>query len=122
MVGNIIRRLINIDLYTELQQQVDLLQKSLEKLKETGRSYASAEKEYKVLLRQEVLKMRDNGEAIGVITLTCYGIPSVAEARFKRDVAESLYKANQEAIQTYKLKIRLIESQIQREYTSTRYE
>lgn len=111
-----------MDLYSELQVQVDLLQKSLEKLKETGRNYATAEKEYKVLLRQEILKMRDNGEAIGVITLTCYGIPSVAEARFKRDVAESLYKANQEAIQTYKLKIRLIESQIQREYTSTRYE
>lgn len=111
-----------MDLYSELQVQVDLLQKSLEKLKETGRGYATAEKEYKVILRQEILKMRDNGEAIGVITLTCYGIPSVAEARFKRDVAESLYKANQEAIQTYKLKIRLIESQIQREYTSTRYE
>ena len=111
-----------MDLYNELQQQVDLLQKSLEKLKETGRSYASAEKEYKVLLRQEILKMRDNGEAIGVITLTCYGIPSVAEARFKRDVAESLYKANQEAINTYKLKIKLIENQLQREFTNSKYE
>ena len=111
-----------MDLYNDLKIQVDLLQKSLEKLKETGRTYATAERDYKVLLRQEILKMRDNGEAIGVITLTCYGIPSVAKARFERDVAESLYKANQEAIQTYKLKIRLIENQIQREYTNTKYE
>lgn len=43
----------------------------------------------------------------------------VAEARFKRDVAEAIYKANQEAINTLKLEIRLIESQIQREYTNT---
>ena len=111
-----------MDLLNELNIQVDLLQKSLEKLKETGKEYAESEKKYKVLLRQEILKMRDNGEAIGVITLTCYGIPSVAEARFKRDVAESLYKANQEAIQTYKLKIRIIENQIQREWSNQKYE
>ena len=107
-----------MDLQIELDKQVELLQKSLEKLKETGRDYAQAERDYKVLLRQEVLKMRDEGVAIGVITLTCYGIPSVAEARFKRDVAEAIYQANQEAINTYKLKIRLIESQIGREWNN----
>ena len=86
-----------MDLQIELNKQVELLQKSLEKLKETGRTYAEAERDYKVLLRKEVLKMRDEGVAIGVITLTCYGIPSVAEARFKRDCAEAIYSANQEA-------------------------
>ena len=111
-----------MDIYNELSKQVDLLQKSLEKLKETGKDYAEAEKNYKILLRQEVLKMRDNGEAIGVITLTCYGIPSVAEARFKRDVAEAMYKAIQEAVNTYKLKIRIIENQIQREWSNQKYE
>lgn len=107
-----------MDLQIELDKQVELLQKSLEQLKKTGRAYAEAERDYKVLLRQEVLKMRDEGVAIGVITLTCYGIPSVAEARFKRDVAEAIYQANQEAINTYKLKIRLIESQIGREWNN----
>ena len=111
-----------MDLYTELQQQVDLLQRSLEQLRKTGKEYAEAEKNYKVLLRQEVLKLRDNGEAIGVITLTCYGIPSVAEARFKRDVCEATYRANQEAINTYKLKIKLIENQLQREWNNQKYE
>lgn len=107
-----------MDLQIELDKQVELLQRSLENLKKTGRTYAEAERDYKVLLRQEVLKMRDEGVAIGVITLTCYGIPSVAEARFKRDVAEAIYQANQEAINTYKLKIRLIESQIGREWNN----
>lgn len=107
-----------MDLQIELQNQVELLQKSLEKLKETGRAYAEAERDYKVLLRKEILNMRDEGVAIGVITLTCYGIPSVAEARFKRDCAEAIYKANQEAINTYKLKIRLIGEQIGREWSN----
>lgn len=107
-----------MDLYNKLQIQVDLLQKSLEQLRKTSEAYAVAERDYKVKLRQEVLKLRDEGEAIGVINLICYGIPSVAEARFKRDCAEGVYKANQEAINTYKLKIRLIEAQLSREWVN----
>lgn len=105
-----------MDLQLELQNQVALLQKSLESLKITGREYATAQRDYKVIIRQEVLKLRAQGEAIGVIQLICYGIPTVAESRFKRDVAEAVYKANQEAINTYKLKIKLLEAQIQREW------
>lgn len=107
-----------MDLYNELNAKLEQLSASLKKLRQTGSEYAKAERDYKILLRQEVLKLRNEGEAIGVIQLTCYGIPSVAEARFKRDVAEAIYKANQEAINTLKLEIRLIESQLQREWTN----
>ena len=107
-----------MDLLNELNAKLEELRVSLKKLRETGTKYAEAERDYKVLLRQEVLKLRDEGQAIGVITLICYGIPKVADARFKRDVAEAIYKANQEAINTLKLQIRLIESQLQREYTN----
>ena len=48
-----------MELQEELNKQVELLQKSLEKLKETGRAYAEAERKYKVILRQECLKLRD---------------------------------------------------------------
>lgn len=107
-----------MDLYNELNYKIKQLNESLKRLSENGSKYAEAERDYKILLRQEVLKLRDEGQAIGVISLTCYGIPKVAEARFKRDVAEAIYKANQEAINTLKLEIRLIESQLQREYTT----
>lgn len=111
-----------MDLYNELQIKQNELNVSIKKLRETGTAYAEAERDYKILLRQECLKLRDEGMAIGMIDKTCYGIPSVAEARFKRDVAEATYKANQEALQTYKLKIRLIEGQIQREWSNQKYE
>ena len=105
-----------MDLYNEIQQKIRELEISIRSLRKTGQKYAEAERDYKILLRQEVLKMRDEGQAIGVITLTCYGIPSVAEARFKRDTAEAIYKANLEAINSIKLQLRLLENQIQREY------
>ena len=83
-----------------------------------GTAYASAERDYKILLRQECLKLRDEGMAVGMIDKTCYGIPSVAEARFKRDVALTVYEANKEAINSIKLQMRLIEGQLQREWSS----
>ncbi len=107
-----------MDLYNELENKIQELEISIRSLRKTGNNYAEAERDYKILLRKEVLKLRDEGQAIGVITLTCYGIPSVAEARFKRDVAETIYKANLEAINSIKLQLRLLESQIQREYGS----
>lgn len=108
------------DLYNELVRKTEELNVSIKKLRETGTAYAEAERDYKILLRQECLKLRDDGMAIGMIDKTCYGIPSVAEARFKRDVAETIWKANQEAINSIKLQIRIIESQLQREWTNIR--
>lgn len=107
---------MNYDLYTELQQKTKQLDTSIRLLRKSGTDYAEAERKYKVLLREECLKLRDGGMAIGMIDKTCYGIPSVADARFKRDVAETVYKANLEAINSIKLQMRLIEAQIEREW------
>lgn len=108
-----------MDLFNELQTKQSQLNVSIKKLRETGSNYAKAERDYKILLRQEVLKLRDEGQAIGVISLICYGIPSVAKARFERDVAKTIYEANKEAINTLKIEIRLIESQLSREWSNT---
>lgn len=105
-----------MDLNNELEQKVNALHVSVKKLRQSGTAYASAEKKYKILLRQECLKLRDEGMAIGMIDKTCYGIPSVAEARFKRDVAEAVYKANLEAINSTKVEIRILENQLNREW------
>lgn len=107
-----------MDLYAERDQKLKELDKSIKHLRKSGTAYAQAERDYKVLLRVECLKLRDDGMAVGLIEKVCYGIPSVAEARFKRDVAETVYKANQEAINSIKLQLRLLESQIDREWNN----
>lgn len=104
------------NLYSELQNKTKQLDVSIKQLRVSGTEYAEAEKNYKILLRQECLRLRDEGMAIGMINMTAYGIPSVAEARFKRDVAQAVFQANQEAIQSIKLQMRLIEGQLNREW------
>ena len=105
-----------MELYQELQQKTHELDVSIKALRETGTEYAQAERAYKVKLREECLKLRDQGMPVTLIDKICYGIPSVAELRFKRDIAEVVYKANLEAINSYKLQMRLIEAQISREW------
>lgn len=105
-----------MELYYTLQEKTKQLDMSIKQLRRSGTEYAEAERAYKVLLRQECLKLRDEGMAIGMIDKTCFGIQSVADARFKRDVAEVVYKANLEAINSIKLQMRLIEAQLSREY------
>lgn len=105
-----------MDLAIELQEKTVKLDASIRMLRQNGTSYAEAERDYKVILREECLKLRDQGMPVGLIDKICYGIPRVAEARFQRDIAEVVYKANQEAINSIKLQMRLMESQIQREW------
>lgn len=107
------------DLYQELLSKTKQLDQSIRQLRYSGTEYAQSERDYKILLRQEALKLRDGGMAIGMIDKVIYGIPAVAEARFKRDVAEAVYKANMEAINSIKLQMRLLDSQIQREWGTT---
>lgn len=104
------------DLINDIQAKLNQLQVAVKKLRQTGTEYAQAEKDYKILLRQECLKLRDEKMAIGMIDKTCYGIPSVAEARFRRDVAQAIYSANQESINALKLQIRILDAQIGREW------
>lgn len=106
-----------MDLMNELNTKLGELNISIKKLRETGTDYAEKERDYKITLREEALKLRsEKNMPVTLISQIIYGVPTVAEKRFKRDVAEAVYKANQEAINTLKLQIRVIESQLNREF------
>ena len=109
------------DLFNELQQKIKELNISIKKLRETGTEYAEAEKDYKITLRQEALKLRaEKGMPVTLIQQVVYGVPEVTEKRFQRDVKEAIYQANQEAINSTKLQIRVIENQLSREWNNTK--
>lgn len=106
------------DLWQEIQQKTHELEACVRELRRSGTAYAQAERDYKVKLREWCLRLRADGMPIGLIDKTCYGVPEVAELRFKRDVAETVYKANQEAINSVKLQLRLIDAQLSREWSN----
>ena len=105
----------------ELENQVnDLCNKltqSIKILAKYGKELAEAERDYKITLRQEALKLRTQKDMpVTLIQQVVYGIPEVAEKRFKRDVAEAMRDTAQENINVQKLQIRILEEQIKREW------
>lgn len=108
-----------MDLYNNLQDLIVRLNNSVKMLRKYGNELAQAERDYKITLRQEALKLRTEKDmAVTLINQIVYGIPEVADKRFKRDVAESMYATAQENINSLKLQIRILESQLQREWST----
>lgn len=108
---------MSFDLMNDLQQKDRELTASIKQLRISGSALAEAERNYKIKLREEALKLRaEKGMAVTLINQIVYGIPEVAELRFKRDIAETVYQANIEAINSTKLQMRLLENQIDREW------
>ena len=110
-----------MDLFNELKELNQKLTISIQSLRKNGQALAEAERDYKITLRQEALKLRqDEKMPVTLINQIIYGIPEVADKRFKRDVAETMYQTNQEFINTTKLKIRVLEGQLNREWNNAK--
>lgn len=108
-----------LGLYQELQNKTSLLDVAVRELRARGTAYSQAERDYRVALRKAVLEERAKGTPVTIISDVCRGREDIAQLRFERDCAETLYKSALEALNVYKLQARLIENQIQREYSHT---
>ena len=110
-----------MDLVNDINSLSNKLTNSIKLLANYGRELAEAERDYKIMLRQEALKLRsEKGMPVTLISQIIYGVPEVANKRFKRDVAETMYKTAQENINSLKLQIRLLDAQLQREWGNSK--
>ena len=107
-----------MDLFNDIQELIEKLNVAIKSLAKKGQELAEAERDYKITLRQEALKLRqEKNMAVTLINQIIYGIPEVADKRFKRDIAEAMYQTNLEYINTTKLQLRILENQLQREWS-----
>jgi hypothetical protein len=105
------------DLVNEQQALLKQLSATINELESNGRKLAEAEMEYKIVLNQHVLALRNEGTAVTLIDKVAYGVKEVAEKRLNRDIAETMYNVAREKINGIKLKIRINEEQIKREWS-----
>lgn len=104
-------------LWKEIIYITDTLERSIRELKERGKVYAQAEHDYRVLLSQRLTTLRAEGQAVTHLADIAKGEPEVAKLRMQRDIAESLYKSCIEGINVYKVKLRVLEGQLNREWS-----
>lgn len=105
-----------MDLFLELQNKMRLLELALGELGKRGRENAQAEMDYRISLSEKIIREREKGLPATIISDVCRGDKSIAMMKFKRDCAEVSYKAALEAINVYKIEVRSLEEQINREW------
>lgn len=105
-----------IDEIFNLNTEMTLLDNSLKEFRVLGTKHAQAEHDYKVELSKKVLELRAEGQPVTLIQLLAYGDKEVARKRLERDIALSTFEACKEAINVKKLKIKVIQEQINKEY------
>ena len=102
------------DLINDMNSLQQSLSRAIPDLARYGKELADAEARYKTSLMKWALQLKDQGMAVTLIDKVVYGY--VAEERRERDIAEAYYKTAQENINAIKLRIRIIDNQIQREW------
>ena len=107
-----------MDLYVEEQQLRAKLDEYIEEYRRCGIEHAKRDREYYILKAQETLELKDDGMPATVISQVIKGVGSVAEAREKMLVAEVMTRAALEAVLSAKLQLKLVDSQLQREYST----
>lgn len=105
------------DLVNEIASKTALLDKAVLQFGHRGRTYAQAEHDYRVALSKRILEHRADGMPVTIISDVCRGEPDIARLRLERDIAETVYNSAREAIQSYKLQIRILDAQLEREWS-----
>lgn len=105
------------DLYNELLDKSNKLDISVKQLRKTGRDYAEAYTNYRMELAKELMKLKSEGYAITLAGDIARGKPDIARLKFQEIAKEAIYKANLESINAIKLQIKLLQSQIDKEWS-----
>lgn len=104
------------DLVGEMSKLRNELADAVSDLWTRGKVKANAEREYRVALAKMLLIYRDAGLPVTIIGDVCRGEPKIAQLKFERDLSETEYFCCIELVNSIKLQIRIMESQISREW------
>ena len=106
-----------MEIWNDIQHRLDLLDIAVREVGTRGRAFAEAESAYRTALATETLRLRnDEGYPVTLVPDLARGKPEVARLKVERDCSEALYKAALEAINVNKLRIKILEAQMAREY------
>ena len=108
-------------MWQEVEQAMNDLQKCLKEFKDYNKIYAIKEQKYRVALSKKLLELRAAGEKVTHLADIARGLPEIAKLRFDRDIAEGLKKSAEEGINFYKIKIKVLENQLQREWGTSKF-
>ena len=105
-----------MELVQELEKITNLLNQAIPRLKKRGREYAKAYRDYRVELAKQLLVYKAQGCPVTLCSDLARGEEKVADLKRLEIETETLYRSCLEAINVYKIQIKVIQEQIKKEY------
>lgn len=103
-------------MWQEIEKYISLLETAVTEMKKRSKDLAQKEYLYRMALSKRLTELRADGQPVTHLADIARGGPNIAKLRLDRDIAKGLYDSSQEAINVYKLKIRILENQYAREW------
>lgn len=100
-------------LITEINRLRKDLNITIKDLENAGYNKAKTENEYRIELAKELLIQRDKGLPATLTNDVARGNKIVAELKYKRDVAETMYEVTLEKLRAIKIELGIVERQIE---------
>jgi hypothetical protein len=91
----------------ETKQRLNIASKEIFTL---AKDRAETEKAYKIALRQEILRLKDLNYPATLILELAKGCEKVADLRFKRDVAKTMYDSGRDSMKVTSIEASLLQS------------
>lgn len=110
---------MNNDLWVQIKNLTDDLNTGLKDLRSRGVAYAEAYRKYRMLLAQELLRLRNEGMPVTIAYDIARGKKEIADAKFEELKTEAYYKSCLEGINVYKMQIKILENQLGREFSAS---
>jgi len=110
-----------VDLFNERENLSRSLSDSYQHLWQKGQESAKTEHQYKIANKVEIFRLHEEEKVAWTVCQTlAHGDQKVADLRLARDLAKVQYDVMQEKIQGIKLQLRLIESQLERDWSQSK--
>lgn len=103
-------------MWQEIEKYINLLETAVAEMKKRSKDLAQKEYLYRMALSKRLTELRADGQPVTHLADIARGEPNIAKLRLDRDIAKGLYDSSQEAINVYKLKIKVLENQYAREW------
>lgn len=107
-------------MWEEIQKYSNLLETAITEMKARSKDKAKKEYLYRMELSKRLTELRAEGQAVTHLADIARGEPAIAKLRYERDISQGLYDSAQEAINVYKIRLRVLENQFAREWGSVK--
>ena len=105
--------------WSDIESGIAYLEQRTEEMRESGRRYYTADAAYRAVKARAILEERQKGTPATLCRDVIYARRDVAQALTERNCSQAVYEADRESINTMKLKLRIHDAQMSRDWQAS---